>query len=133
MMPNFLSTVFALPTSNLSMLMTLAKATIILLAAIAITVTMRRASAGSRHLVWLVTLGTLLLVPALTAWGPLRLAILPPTHVAASPVISHVATTSLPAPVTSSPELNATPKTIVSNQNPAVSDGTTMLHPVRFL
>ena len=79
-MQNFLSSVFALPTSNLSMLMTLAKATIILVAALAITVTMRRASAGSRHLVWLVTLGTLLLVPALTAWSPLRLAILPPTR-----------------------------------------------------
>jgi beta-lactamase regulating signal transducer with metallopeptidase domain/HEAT repeat protein len=133
MMPNFLSSVFALPTSNLSMLMTLAKATIILLAAIAITVTMRRASAGSRHLVWLVTLGTLLLVPALTAWGPLRLAILPPARVAASPVTSHVATPSLPTPVTSSPQLNATPKTIASNQNSATDDGATILSRIKGL
>jgi beta-lactamase regulating signal transducer with metallopeptidase domain/HEAT repeat protein len=133
MMPNLLSSVFALPTSNLSMLMTLAKATIILLAAIAITVTMRRASAGSRHLVWLVTLGTLLLVPALTAWGPLRLAILPPTHVAASPVISDVATPSLPTPVTVLPEANATPTTVVSNQNAAVGDGTTILSRIESL
>ena len=47
------------------------------LAALGITLAMQRASAGARHLVWLVTLGALLLVPALTAWGPLRLAILP--------------------------------------------------------
>jgi len=133
MMPNFLSSVFALPTSNLSMLMTLAKATIILLAAIAITVTMRRASAGSRHLVWLVTLGTLLLVPALTAWGPLRLAILPPAHVAASPVISRVATPPLPTPVTSSPELNATPNNIVSNQKAAAGDGPTIISRIESL
>ncbi len=97
-MPNFLSSVFALPTSNLSMLMTLAKATIILVAAIVITVTMRRASAGARHLVWLVTLGTLLLVPALTAWGPLRLAILPATRVAAPTIHTNGPRTSTEAP-----------------------------------
>ena len=133
MMPNFLSSVFALPASNLSMLMTLAKATIILVAALGITVTMRRASAGARHLVWLVTLGTLLLVPALTAWGPLRLAILPPTRVAASPVTSNVATPSLPAPVTSSPNLTATPKTIASNQKPASDGGATILSRIKEL
>lgn len=98
MMPNLLSSVFALPTSNLSMLMTLAKATIILVAAIVITVTMRRASAGARHLVWLVTLGTLLLVPALTAWGPLRLAILPPTHVATPRIHTNATRPSTGAP-----------------------------------
>src|SRR5258708_6706178 len=133
MMPNLLSSVLALPTSDLSMLMTLAQGTIILVAAIVITVTMRRASAGARHLVWLVTLGTLLLVPALTAWGPLRLAILPPTRVAASPATSHVATPSLPTAVTSSPELNATPKTIASNQTPATDDGTTVLSRIEGL
>ena len=86
MMPTLLSSVLALPSSNLSMLMMLAKATIILVAALAITVTMRRTSAGARHLVWLVTLGTLLLVPALTAWAPLRLAILPPARVVTPPI-----------------------------------------------
>lgn len=60
----------------------LAKATIILVAAVAITRQMHRASAGARHLVWLVTLGTLLFVPALTAWAPLALRILPPRTVA---------------------------------------------------
>ena len=60
-----------------SLLILLVKATIILLAALGITISMQRASATARHLVWLVTLGGLLLVPALTAWSPLRLAVLP--------------------------------------------------------
>ena len=67
----------ALPGWNLSLLLLLAKATIILIAALGITLAMQRASATARHLVWLVALGTLLLVPFLTAWSPLRLAILP--------------------------------------------------------
>lgn len=67
----------ALPGWNVSLLMLLAKATIILITAIGVTMAMQRASAGARHLVWLVTLGTLLLVPALTAWAPLRLKVLP--------------------------------------------------------
>jgi beta-lactamase regulating signal transducer with metallopeptidase domain len=56
----------------------LVKATIILLAALGITRALGRASAGTRHLVWLVTLGTLLLVPGLAVWAPIRLAVLPP-------------------------------------------------------
>ena len=88
--------------SNLSVVMLLAKATIILIAALGITVAMQRASAGARHLVWLVTLGALLLVPALAAWSPLKLAVLPPVAVenaapiAASPA-ADVASTPSPA------------------------------------
>jgi beta-lactamase regulating signal transducer with metallopeptidase domain len=59
------------------MLMLLVKATLILVVALGITLSMQRASAGARHLVWLVTLATLLLVPALTAWAPIPLRILP--------------------------------------------------------
>ena len=77
MTPNLLTEIIALPGWNTSMLLLLAKATVILVAAIAMTFIMKRGSAGARHLVWLVTLGGLLLVPALTAWAPLRLAILP--------------------------------------------------------
>ena len=62
-----------------SLLILLIKATIILVAALGITIAMQRASATARHLVWLVTLGGLLLVPALTAWSPLRVAVLPST------------------------------------------------------
>jgi beta-lactamase regulating signal transducer with metallopeptidase domain/HEAT repeat protein len=72
-----ISDIIALPGWNTSMVMLLAKATLILIAALGITVAMQRASAGARHLVWLSTLGALLLVPALATFTPLRLEILP--------------------------------------------------------
>jgi beta-lactamase regulating signal transducer with metallopeptidase domain/HEAT repeat protein len=72
-----------LTTANMSMVMLLAKATIILLLALGITVVMQRASAGARHLVWLVTVAALLFVPALTAWSPLPLGFLPPVRTVA--------------------------------------------------
>ncbi|MEO7043545.1 MAG: M56 family metallopeptidase [Gemmatimonadaceae bacterium] len=62
---------------NVSMLLLIVKATLILVGALGITLAMQRASAGARHLVWLITLGALLLVPALAAWSPLHLRILP--------------------------------------------------------
>src|SRR5258706_4774840 len=68
----------ALTGSSVSMLLLLAKATLILLVALGITLTMQRASAGARHLVWLVTLAALLLVPGLTAWAPIPIRVLPP-------------------------------------------------------
>jgi beta-lactamase regulating signal transducer with metallopeptidase domain/HEAT repeat protein len=70
---------------NVPLVLLLIKATTILLAALGITLAMQRTSAGARHLVWLVTLGALLLIPALTAWGPLRLEILPAVESAAVP------------------------------------------------
>jgi beta-lactamase regulating signal transducer with metallopeptidase domain len=82
MIPTSLSELGALAIGGVSLPMLLAKSTIILIVALGVTLSMQRASAGSRHLVWLVTLGTLLLVPALTAWAPLRLAILPAAPVA---------------------------------------------------
>jgi beta-lactamase regulating signal transducer with metallopeptidase domain/HEAT repeat protein len=63
--------------SNIPIAMLVTKATIILLLALGMTVVMQRASAGARHLVWLVTVAALLFVPALTAWGPLPVRILP--------------------------------------------------------
>ena len=55
----------------------LVKTTLVLVAALGITRVLQRASAGTRHLVWLSTLGALLLVPVVAVWSPLRLAILP--------------------------------------------------------
>src|SRR5688572_9365007 len=55
-----------------------ATATLVLLAALLVTRAMERGSAISRHLVWFVSLGALLLIPALASWSPIRLAILPP-------------------------------------------------------
>src|ERR1700681_3731765 len=75
----------ALTGSSVSMLLLLAKATIILLVALGITLSMQRASAGARHLVWLVTVAALLLVPALTAWAPLPVRMLPADVNSAAP------------------------------------------------
>jgi beta-lactamase regulating signal transducer with metallopeptidase domain len=86
MTPTFYSDTAALAVAHVSLLVLLVKATIILVAALGITMAMQRASAGARHLVWLVTLGTLLVMPALTAWGPLPLRVLPAmAKVAATP------------------------------------------------
>ena len=64
-----------LPTA---LLLLLAKATIVLVAALGIARALRRAAAGARHLVWLATLAALLLVPALAMWAPLPITVLPP-------------------------------------------------------
>lgn len=71
----------ALRRGDASIVLLLVKATIILLGALGVTVAMHRAAAGARHMVWLVTLGALLLVPVLTVWGPLRLRVLPAASV----------------------------------------------------
>jgi len=77
MIPTSFADAAALAVSHVSLFVLLVKATIILVAALGITMAMQRASAGARHIVWLVTLGTLLVMPALTAWGPLPLRVLP--------------------------------------------------------
>jgi beta-lactamase regulating signal transducer with metallopeptidase domain len=77
MIANFFAAVSDFTGSNVSMMLLLAKATIILVLALGITVVMQRASAGARHLVWLVTVAALLFVPALTAWAPLPVRVLP--------------------------------------------------------
>src|SRR6266576_5928996 len=85
-----LLTIGAAQSWNVSLVLLLVKATLILIAALGITLAMQRASAGARHLVWLVTLFALVLIPALTAWAPLRLEILPAAaepSVVASPVV----------------------------------------------
>ena len=108
----------ALTGPSVSMIMLLVKATLILLVAIGITLGMQqRASAGARHLVWLVTLAALLLVPGLTAWGPISLRVLPAR--AAAPAAAP-ATESAPAvPVDNSPNLQSV-ATPISNSNEAV-------------
>lgn len=80
-------------------LVLLLKATIILLAALGITLMMQqRFSAGARHVVWLVAVAALLLVPALAAWGPIPVRILPPAQ---------VSSISPTAPQSTSPEPSA--------------------------
>jgi beta-lactamase regulating signal transducer with metallopeptidase domain/HEAT repeat protein len=56
---------------------------------------MQRAPAGSRHLVWLVALGALLVLPGLAVWGPLHLRVLPE---ALAPAASSAAERPVPGP-----------------------------------
>ncbi|MFL5551031.1 MAG: M56 family metallopeptidase [Gemmatimonadaceae bacterium] len=108
MISNMFSGIYGIDASAVSMVVLLLKATLILLFALGITVAMQRASAGARHLVWLVTLTTLLLVPALTAWGPIPFRILPPR--------------TAPKPATASPLSGAVEKTTADKiDNAAVS------------
>ena len=132
MTASLLSIVASIPGSSAAMLMLLAKATLLLIVALGITVTMQRASAGARHLVWLVTLGTLLIVPAIAKWSPLELEILPAraAPVDASPAAPAVTT---PAPVTSNaPAANAvsTPEYITGNAATAKTSFFSSLSPV---
>jgi beta-lactamase regulating signal transducer with metallopeptidase domain len=107
----FMSGIGSLPARDLTMVILLVKATIILIAALGITVMMQKASAGARHLVWLVALGTLLVVPALAAWAPLRLEILPPLATRAEPAVATPAASAAPVPAVTTPrtELSAQP------------------------
>jgi len=110
---------------NVPLVLLLIKATTILLAALGMTVAMQRASAGARHLVWLVTLGALLLIPALTAWGPLRLEVLPAADAVATPAVP--ATPATPAPsVKPAPEVVITngSSTIVATGAPSAAPAT---------
>ncbi|MGQ0647535.1 MAG: M56 family metallopeptidase [Gemmatimonadaceae bacterium] len=92
-------------TSVMGMIVLIAKATLLLLAALGATAVLQRASAGARHLVWVGIVGAILVLPALSAWSPLRLAILPAAIVAsgasittepASPPASEVDTRRIP-------------------------------------
>ena len=91
----------------------LLKATALLVLALAVTSLLRRASAGTRHLVWLATLAGILALPAVSLWAPLRLAILPAELL---PSLAQVATpergivapmSSAPAAAVSSPSVTA--------------------------
>lgn len=111
-----------LPRWNLSLLLLLAKATLILCAALGITLSLRRASAGARHLVWLVTLGTLLVVPALTMWAPLRVAVL------SAPAARSVAPANESA-VGNGPVANVPSTVAASSSMPSAADPRTNAHP----
>ena len=64
-------------SATVTLLIWLAKATALLMLALGVTIGLRRAPAGARYIVWLATLATLLLVPAVSQWSPLPLRILP--------------------------------------------------------
>ena len=73
MIPTLLSEIVALPGWNTPMLLLLAKATLILIAALGITLAMQRASAARATSSGSSRSARCSFVPALTAWAPLRL------------------------------------------------------------
>ena len=91
-------------TAGLSILISLAKATLVLIAALGVTRALERSSAVARHLVWFVALASVLLIPALASWGPLRLEILPADAGAVMPISAP----SEPGPVGRGPETSTT-------------------------
>lgn len=93
------------------LLLMLGKATALLLLALAGAYALRRASAGARHLVWMVVLGGLLALPALAVWSPLALRILPAETAAITPPAptgAESATTGAPTTVTADPSFVGT-------------------------
>ncbi len=110
----------------------LLKATALLVIALAATTLLRRASAGTRHLVWLATLAGVLLLPAVSLWTPVRLAIVPSslvpnlgpkaplvdrtTSVAAAENASALSATTLRTPTTSRGPLIAASPALPPNE-----------------
>jgi beta-lactamase regulating signal transducer with metallopeptidase domain/HEAT repeat protein len=85
------------------------KVTLLLVVALGASALLQRASAGARHLVWVAVVGALLLLPALAAWSPVRLEILPAATAAAiaapaSQAAAHNA--AAPAPPTTPSTVN---------------------------
>jgi beta-lactamase regulating signal transducer with metallopeptidase domain len=72
MSPTFISSSGALVILSL-----LAKATLLLVSALGVAAVLRRAPAGARHLVWLAVLASVLVLPVIARWAPLRLEVLP--------------------------------------------------------
>ncbi|MFL5488662.1 MAG: M56 family metallopeptidase [Gemmatimonadaceae bacterium] len=119
MISNLFSAIGGVDGSAISMVVLLLKATLILLFALGITVAMQRASAGARHLVWLVTLTTLLLVPALTAWGPIPFRILP------APAAPHAAPASRLSGAVAKPTADKVDNAIASAPSSSAADNQT--------
>jgi beta-lactamase regulating signal transducer with metallopeptidase domain/HEAT repeat protein len=98
----------------------LLKATALLVLALGVTTVLRRASAGTRHLVWLATLAGILALPALSLWAPLRLAIVPMDLVPSLPQVSapeRAIVQPVPA-TTTAPSATASQRGIASSQLP---------------
>ena len=108
----------------------LLKATALLVLALGVTTVLRRASAGTRHLVWLATLAGILALPAVSLWAPLRLAIVPmdlvpslpqiaPSERAAAPSVP--ATTTAPSATAPQPALRSSALPVTDHQSPVTS------------
>jgi beta-lactamase regulating signal transducer with metallopeptidase domain/HEAT repeat protein len=106
----------------------LIKITLLVIVAYLVAISLRRASAGARHLVWLATLGGLVMLPAALQWRPIRVPVLPPSanytapsateHAAARSPIA-VEKTAAPS-ATASPAASVSPSTLEESPIPTV-------------
>ena len=99
----------------------LVKATILLIGALAATSLLRRASAGTRHLVWLATLAGVLLLPAVSLWTPLRLAIVPRTLVPTLPQVALAPRVATPSPAPTEAQRAPAPVAVALTPTPSVA------------
>jgi beta-lactamase regulating signal transducer with metallopeptidase domain len=111
------------------MLLLVLKATTILVLAVVIAAGLRRASAGTRHLIWLVAIGAVLMLPVLAGWTPIDVRILPAVSTAANPSVAPRQTDIDPPRVTANVadatlELQAGGTIGASDQSPAPAPGT---------
>jgi beta-lactamase regulating signal transducer with metallopeptidase domain/HEAT repeat protein len=93
--------------TTLATALTLLKLTLVLVAALAVTLAMRRAPAGARHLVWLVSLAAVLVIPAVAIWAPVPIRVLPSVEATPSPAslaatLTPLSSTPTPAPASDS-------------------------------
>jgi beta-lactamase regulating signal transducer with metallopeptidase domain/HEAT repeat protein len=94
----------------------LVKITLFVVVAYLVAVSLRRASAGARHLVWLATLVGLVMLPAALEWRPIRVPVLPPSANYTAPAATEHAATRSPIAVekTAAPSATASPAASVS-------------------
>jgi beta-lactamase regulating signal transducer with metallopeptidase domain len=86
-----------------ALILFLAKATLLLVAALVATISLRRSTAGARHLVWLAALVGVLALPLLSRIPSLKVGILPnvfgsATPTALAPVVARDVTAATPSP-----------------------------------
>jgi beta-lactamase regulating signal transducer with metallopeptidase domain len=94
----------------------LIKITLLVIVAYLVAISLRRASAGARHLVWLATLIGLVMLPAALEWRPIRVPVLPPSANDAVPSATEHAAARSPMAVekTAAPSATASPAASVS-------------------
>jgi len=103
------------------LLLWLAKGTVVLLLAMALTLGLRRAPAGARYVVWLASLAALLLVPALSTWLSIPVPILP----------ASAAVINAPASVNAVPQpTESLPTTTRSTATSRIEAPTSVIQPV---
>ena len=93
---------------NSTLALVFLKVTVLVLAGAAAAASLRRANAGTRHLVWLTTLAGLLVLPVVVGLAPLRWEVLPRTLVDAAQPVALSQSAAAPVPARSEPLAVAT-------------------------